>query len=277
MNTKRQVSTFLAQGERRLRHSGAYLECNLAAMFEIELADTKKQLTIRTPSLSYTTVTTNHIGKSHTMTLAPNIQSALTSIVADTAAVGYTFVNPKSPVMRSLSGQGLIEINMNSPDPNSSEKFAARATDAGKATVPSATNGAAQANPFAGQPAATAPVDDEVTNTAAPKRKAGAPRGPRIVPVIQQAGGRMTLPPAPVGGGRGRALGSESYPFSKLLPPDATGYDSFLVVATEAMPNPAKTMKMTVFSANKRFRLQDKPNKYEIRPENTGVRVYRVA
>lgn len=273
MITRQLASRFLRSAKTKLEEEGRLLNADLSTTFDIELADTKNQLTSRKSRLSYTTTATNQLGKFHTM-LAPNIQSALASI----ASQPFEFVNPKSPVMRALKGQGLIEINETYPDPNAPEKFAARATDAGKALIPSATN--TPVDPFAGQVATTAPTNgaatEEVTNTAAPKRK-GAPRGPRVVPVIQHAGGRMTLPPAPVGGGRGRQKGSESYPFSKLLPPDATGYDSFLVVATEAMPDPSKTMKMTVFSANKRYKLANAPNKYEIRPENDGVRVYRVA
>ena len=52
---------------------------------------------------------------------------------------------------------------------------------------------------------------------------------------------------------------SDSYPFADLVAPTKDGkYDSFLVPATEAKPNPAKSLASTVASATKRYASSDK-------------------
>ena len=51
---------------------------------------------------------------------------------------------------------------------------------------------------------------------------------------------------------------SDSYPFAELAAPTNGKYDSFLVPATDAKPNPAKSLASTVASATKRYASTDK-------------------
>jgi hypothetical protein len=74
--------------------------------------------------------------------------------------------------------------------------------------------------------------------------------------------------PIPEGGKRvgGGAPGVERYPFSKL---DAVG-KSFFIPATDARPNPFKSMGSTVNGANRRFKKAGQPNHFLIRKRNAG-------
>lgn len=74
--------------------------------------------------------------------------------------------------------------------------------------------------------------------------------------------------PIPAGGKRvgGGTPGAEKYPFSKMA---AVG-SSFFVPATEAVPNPFKSLGSTVNGANRRFKKAGQPNHFVIRKRNAG-------
>lgn len=188
------------------------------------------------------------------MTLNPQMANTLSTLATGSAIDGYTFANPKSPLIRALSKEGLIEGNTSQVDPTNAEKIAFRLTDAGHAAngTPVA-NGATPAAPVA-DTGLTPTGDVPVQQVPAGKRgrKAGEKRGPMVAPVITNTGTRMALPAAPTAGKRGGQRG-ESYPFAKLGAPNAEGYDSFFVQQTAEMPNAYKTVKAAVASANKRY------------------------
>jgi hypothetical protein len=164
---------------------------------------------------------------------------------------GFSFQNPKQPMTAQLIDTGHLLVDHGTVDPSNSAKVAVQLSDVAfehiepkAATAPVLPSFAA-----AGVPAETAPAEKA-------KRKTG-PRGPRVVPVIRESEG-FRFAELPTAEKKTREKGSrpETYKFSTLAAPDANGYDSFFVEATEAMPNPGKTLTGTVISANKRFASQ---------------------
>lgn len=145
---------------------------------------------------------------------APSLNIALLSaIVAATGSeVGYMFVGPDA---EPLATAGLIEVNMNYPNPQNGNEFAARATDEGKKYVEQ--NSAPKPETATDQPKAK-PTFAIITNAAPPPR---------------QRPGRSS---------------SDIYPFDQM----EKGH-SFFVPATEKRPNPAKTMVSTISAANDRY------------------------
>lgn len=213
--------------------------------------------------------------------LAPNLLNTLGSIVADTSsAQGFSYANPASPVIRALAKQGLVEINDTVKMPNDVNKCAVRATEAGATEV----RGSAPPAPVFAPSASTTPAIAPSVPTASTRATGKGSRGPRVQPVITYAeGARISVLPEASGRGRKAGTQSETYGFSKLLPKDASGYDSFFVAATDEMPNPIKTLKPVVFSANKRYKERGLPNSFAVRPELmvdgetlAGARVFRV-
>jgi hypothetical protein len=164
---------------------------------------------------------------------------------------GFSFQNPKQPMTAQLINTGHLLVDHGTVDPRNSAKVAVQLSDTAiEHLEPEApTTPAAPVLPsfaVAGVPAAAAPAEKA--------KRATGPRGPRVVPVIRESAGfRFAELPTAEKKAREKSSRPETYKFSTLAAPDASGYDSFFVEATEAMPNPGKTLTGTVISANKRF------------------------
>lgn len=230
------------------------------------------------------------------MALSPQCVPLLRDIVAATKSPqGFMFVNPKSPIARTLVSNGFVESNPATVDPTNADKIAFRATVAGYAELPieeAAPNAQPIATPPAHSPATPLSGTPETTTMQTQTQPApaaasrGGPRGPRIAPAVAPITG-FRFASLPEAAKRGPGAGSgpgESYPFSKLGEPDESGVDSFFVHPTEQNPSPFKLVRQAVNSANKRhkdagravsFKAVDMPADPE--HQKPGVRVFRVA
>jgi hypothetical protein len=229
------------------------------------------------------------------MPINDNLKTYLTKVHESTKEKGYTFLNPKSPMVASLIGSGHIEADHGTKDPSDVAKVAVRVSDAGKLEIGVAAPAPAPVPAFGQNPAPSAPSGEatedapvEGVTDAPAERKAGTgPRGPRIVPVISRPSARMELPTITRGGGLGAR--PETYPFSALEAPitDEGGtklHDSFFVHATDDNPNPAKSLAGTVSSATKRYKDEKPARKFSVVSVDNdsefgvkGARVFRVA
>lgn len=195
------------------------------------------------------------------MTLPATMMNTLKPIAEATVTTGYIYCNPKSPIIRALEKDGYILGSADQIDPLNPDKILFVATEVGRMTA----GVAAPTAPVVTAPAtaATPPVTEPATTPAPATAAVRATRGPRVVrpaPTIAHTGKRLAMP---VSTGRtGRPPRDEVYPFSKLLPPNEEGQDSFFVHATAELPNPAKLLASTVGSANKRFK--DKGHVFKI-------------
>jgi hypothetical protein len=212
------------------------------------------------------------------------LMNALRPIAEATHTAGFMFANAKSPLVRALVKDGFIEGNAASVDPTDANRIAFRATVSGLALVPDAAPASPAAHTPAPAPvgasgvpfpsvgnAGVTQVPEGVTVTQVPARKRGGVRGPRTAPTIV-AVGRMALPEI-VASKRGGKRG-EGYPFGSLEAPTAEGFASFFVAATAAMPNPEKTVRASVTSANKRY---TDGRKFKLYPAEGGASVFRIA
>jgi hypothetical protein len=171
---------------------------------------------------------------------------------------GFSFQNPKQPMTAQLINTGHLLVDHGTVDPSNSAKVAMQLSESGmehiEADSDSVSSTVAATVPQPSFPAAGVPTG--VPQAATVKRATGprGPRGPRVVPVIRESEG-FRFAELPTAEKRAREKGSrpETYKFSTLAAPDDSGYDSFFVEATDAMPNPGKTLTGTVISANKRF------------------------
>jgi hypothetical protein len=210
------------------------------------------------------------------MALNDNLRAMLVKTQAGCLANGgFTFLNPKNPMVAQLLAQGFLEADLNTPDKADAAKVAMRLSATGlaeigrKAAQPQAQ---AQAQP---QPADLVPQTETVA---------------KVAPTIHYTGTLMVMPEAIKK--TGKAHRQETYPFSKLgVPqtPPATAenphprplYDSFFVPATPDF-NPGKALAGTVSSATKRYKDQTPPRKFMLVPVETdhehgtpGARVLR--
>lgn len=163
----------------------------------------------------------------------------LTHIVSQTNTAGFCY-SPKE-VNDPPAAAGYVEVREDTTDGNGG--FATRATEAGIAYVASQSGpfggATATASPFGVAPAATGAAAVEVTASGAAKRTiTKPPEGGFVIAV------NVPLPPVK----RGFGPKAELYPFTAL---EVGG--SFFVAATEARPDPSKSLASTVNSAMNRF------------------------
>jgi hypothetical protein len=168
---------------------------------------------------------------------------------------GFSFQNPKQPMTAQLINTGHLLVDHGTVDPSNSAKVAMQLSESGMEHVEAdsdSVNGTVAAT--VQQPSFPAAGVPTGLPQAATVKRATGPRGPRVVPVIRKSEG-FRFADLPTAEKKAREKGSrpETYNFSTLAAPDASGYDSFFVEATDAMPNPGKTLTGTVISANKRF------------------------
>jgi hypothetical protein len=201
------------------------------------------------------------------------------------AAGGFTFLNPKNPLVAPLLAQGFLEQDASTTDKADAAKVAMRLTALGLAEIGATAAPDAPPVGFTVSPAPGTPG----TEAMALPPSAGVPvaeSSPKAKPTISRTGTFMPLPEK-----AGRAPGShrkESFPFSTLAEPvlaedgETKLYDSFFVHATPAMPNPGKSMAGTVSSATKRYKDQTPPRKFSLVPVDkdhehgvAGARVLR--
>lgn len=217
--------------------------------------------------------------------LHPQAITLLRQIVVGTQSPAQCFfANPRSPIARMLVKDNFVTENSAMVDPADAAKIAFRATPAGYAALPIEDETAVNTPNAAG----LTPTDGVVVTQVAERKRGGStgPRGPRIPPAVApHTSFRFAAIPEGVKHSRTAGPGpGESYPFSKLLPPDDSGLDSFFVQPTEQQPSPFKLVRQATNSANKRnkdkgqsaqFKAVDMPSdpEYNI----AGVRVFRVA
>lgn len=233
------------------------------------------------------------------MALNNQMLNTLTTLAQTCATDGHALMNAKSPLVRALQKDGFIEGDLTITDPNNADKIGFKVTEKGytelgfpspgapvvpvqPVTISQADVGQVPASLLA--PGLTpVPPGVPVVQVAAGKRGPKGPRGPVVAPTLLRSATRFALPAAPPAGKRG-GLRGETYPFESLAAPDATGLDSVFVQATAALPNPIKTLKAAVFSANKRYKEAKKGNReFAVRdmgidPEYgvAGARIFRV-
>lgn len=203
------------------------------------------------------------------MSLNENLKAHLVKVHQASQEHGFTYLNPKSPLVAALINSG--HLLSGAADPSDAAKVGIKLSDTGLAEV-----AGHPAPAFPGAPVAGAEVAGAVTQEV----KAKAIRGPRIVPQIVRSGARMVMPTVVRGSGLGKR--TETYPFSSLEAPNHEGHDSFFVAASESNPNPAKSLAGTVSSATKRFKHEGR--KFSVVSVDTdqehgvkGARVFRVA
>lgn len=220
--------------------------------------------------------------------LHPQAITLLRQIVVGTQspAAGF-FANPRSPIARMLVKDSFVTENAAMVDPSDNAKILFKATSAGYAALPIEDETAVN-TPAVHQPAGLTPTDGVVVTQVAERKRGGStgPRGPRIPPAVAPHTS-FRFAAIPEGAKHARTAGpgpGESYPFSKLLPPDDSGLDSFFVQPTEQQPNPFKLVRQATNSANKRnkdkgqvaqFKAVDMPSDPEY--NTAGVRVFRIA
>jgi hypothetical protein len=227
------------------------------------------------------------------MSLAPQVLATLQSVAdATTGPVGYIMANPKSPLMRTLTGQGLIVGNEQIKE---GDKIAYRVTEAGISQLPPAPASTGNpwpspvtdtaANPAPVQGSDTAGDPPVLTDRPAAAATAGkGSRGPRAPVVVGHQMRVAELPPDTARKRGGGGPNHELYPFSTLSAPDATGKDSFFVSTTAENPEPMKRLRPAIFSANKRHKEKATGisfKAFEIAHDahagSAGVRVFRMA
>jgi hypothetical protein len=219
------------------------------------------------------------------MPLNDNLKSHLKKMHDASATEGFTFANPKHPMVAPLLKDGYLIADHDTKDATDATKVAVAISDTGRAELSLAAPVADLVQePGQEQPQAGQEGDETQTETKAGR---GGPRGPRVAPVIHKSGVRIAIP-EPVSrviGSGGR--GGEVYPFTSLQPPenDANGQpqcDSFFVAKTDNNPDPKKKLAGTISGANKRHK--DEGRKFvAVEVENDhefgkpGVRVLRTA
>jgi hypothetical protein len=154
----------------------------------------------------------------------------LATILAATDSQGFMFV-ASNPDTNELASSGLIQVNSGMQNPNNPNEAAARITDTGRAELAKQNAG------NQGNGGTVAPQ----TNSAPTESK---PSFERV---------RIALPAE-----QPRATGAvdreEKYPFSELLPYNASaGMDAIFVAPTAKMPDPAKSLVSAVSAANRRY------------------------
>lgn len=190
------------------------------------------------------------------MSLQPAMMTVLKTTAENSAIDGYVFANPKSPAIRTLVKEGMVEINETEKDPSNPDKVMTRLTKLGHETAGTGVtfeNGPALADPMPAPDPATGltPTGDASVIQVAARKRGGRPAG-QEKPQITRAAVRMALPVATVGKRGGNR--EEMYPFSTLGAPDHTGHDSFFVATTPSVPKPYRTLISAVASANKRWK-----------------------
>lgn len=198
------------------------------------------------------------------MTIDARLMAVLEAVETGSRVAGHSMQNTKRPEIRQLEKAGLIVRG----DATDGDKADYTLTAAGKVYFPEPTP-EPQEEP---QPMTTETVTDK------PKRVRNPNATPRVKPMIGLTGVRIPLPEKAARAGGNR---TERYPFSRLAEPNDTGHDSFFVASTPDMPNPAKQLASTVYTANRRlkdtgkvFVLHDMPHDHE--HGVAGARVFRV-
>jgi hypothetical protein len=224
------------------------------------------------------------------MPINENLKKTLFSLheTASKNPAGYhTFANPKAPAISNLINSGHLLADHTTKDAADAAKVAVTLSDTGKADlglgVPAPApagpsfGGTAQEGTQAGQEGPIADGTQAPTAVLEDKKK----RGSRVTPIIATGLGRFVMPE--ITDRRKGGKKANTYPFATLEAPNEQGMDAFHVAATEAMPNPAKTLGGTVASANKRHKKEGaEPKAFKVIPGDhpvtgvPGAMVYRV-
>ena len=167
-----------------------------------------------------------------------NASAALIMTIGAAMSVppGYAFAKPAD--FADLKAKGLAVDDPNVKNPGNADEVAVALTPSGKTEY-----------------------DARVKRQ---NKAESTPRAP-VDPSSFQRARITTIPDKP---GRGGARTS-MYPFDDLAAPDDSGFDSFLILPTEARPEPAKTLLSTVSGATKRW-------KKAAEADSTGNTVARV-
>jgi hypothetical protein len=224
------------------------------------------------------------------MPINENLKKTLSAlhVAASQNPAGYhTFSNPKAPAVAKLINSKHLLADHSTKDPTDPAKIAVTLSDDGKSElelghqtpvpVTQPSFGGTAGTTQEGQEGQEGAGETEVLNDKVKRGK----RGPRVTPVVSTNLSRMALPE--IVDGRRSSKKAETYPFASLEAPNEQGLDAFHVAATEAMPNPAKTLAGTVSSANKRHKKEGiEPKEFKVIESNhpvtgaPGAMVYRV-